>query len=202
APVHRRSRGSRIVRPEARADDGNAVVMQRHDRLRRELDVDGTGELHIGCVELGQRAGQHSREHHGEVSLDVQVVWREHDRSLWTCRGEASPELGESVVCLLRTGNRRLREYPVRGDGGEDETHSNELMRSMSSSRKPSASTRTPTCAFGSRPVLFHKSTTVRPRQSSDSVSISTLRFSVPTRSRSSTCATVRASWIGEPSKS
>ena len=59
----------------------------------------------------------------------------------------------------------------------------------------------TATWAFGSSPVRRQRSTTVRPRQSSDWVSIATWQRRVSTRSGRATWATATASWIGEPSQ-
>ena len=58
----------------------------------------------------------------------------------------------------------------------------------------------TPTWQFGSFPVRFQRSTTVRPRQSSDWQSTTTCRCAVSTMSPRITWATATASWIGESS--
>src|SRR5438105_1544695 len=71
-------------------------------------------------------------------------------------------------------------------------------MRSRRSSTKPSASMPTATCAFGSRSVRRHTSTTVRPRQSSDSQSTSTFSSRVSRRSGRNAYASATASWIRE----
>src|SRR5919106_1552410 len=86
----------------------------------------------------------------------------------------------------------------VRGRGRPAQR---EARRSKRSSRKPPESISTPTWAFGSFPVRRQRSTTVRPRHNSDSVSISTCRSTVRTSPGRRTCATATASWIGEPSK-
>src|SRR5581483_10095679 len=82
-----------------------------------------------------------------------------------------------------------------------EDDHGSVAMRSMSMSRKRGASTSTPTWAFRVALEVCQRSTTVRPSQKREDVSISTLHWTVVSSVGSMTCATAIASWMGEPSK-
>src|SRR5207302_1698710 len=130
-----------------------------------------------------------------EVALDVHVVWRDDDRRLGRGRVEAASQL-----LHRRPQLGSLVHVAVRRDRGEAD-HGRLAIRSTRSSRNRGASTSTPTCPLGARPVTSQRSTTVRPSQYVDAVSTSTLQCNVVTSVGSITCATAIASWIGEPSK-
>src|SRR5262249_36574337 len=134
--------------------------------------------------------------HHREVPFHVDVVRCDDDGGLDTGHVKAAAELLHGRAEL-----RNLVQVAVRGDTGECKAHGSDAIRETSSSRNRSASTSTPTSAFGSRPVTPRRSTTVRPSQSSDRVSTATFALRVVISVGSMTCATATASWIGEPSK-
>ena len=56
--------------------------MQRHDGCGGEVQVDGTLELHARRVPVGEIARERRGEDDREVTLDVDVVRRQHDRRL------------------------------------------------------------------------------------------------------------------------
>jgi hypothetical protein len=76
-----RGYGADVIDFDRYAEDRDALLAGL-ERVERELEVDRTGELDVGRVELGQSAGERSGKHDREVSFDVDVVRREHDRGL------------------------------------------------------------------------------------------------------------------------
>ena len=89
-----------------------------------------------------------------------------------SCRRSSRPPRRRARAHRLRP--RRRRSSPAAGSPEVS-------IRSSRSPKNASASISTPTCAFGARSVRCQRSTTVRPRFSSDSSSTSTLRCSVRT---------------------
>ncbi len=97
-------------------------------------------------------------------------------------REQDAPEIRRRSSRPLRRRARARRLRPRRRRASRRHSvHPNVSIRSSRSSKNASASISTPTCAFGARSVRCQRSTTVRPRVSSDSVSTSTLRCSVRT---------------------
>ena len=143
SPVQRELRTLRVV----------AAIRDAQDRQGR-LEQ-GRGERAVG-LPLPHPAGRD----HGEVILDVDRVRGHDDRNI-RC-GSRAPA-SELVHCGAQA--RVKVHVAVRRDAGEDEAHGSEAIRETSNSRKRSASTSTPTSAFGSRPVTPRRSTTLRPSQ-------------------------------------
>src|SRR5437763_7277910 len=126
------------------------------------------------------------------MPLHVHVVRRHDDDGV----GRAAPaELLHRCEQL-----RYVFDVAVRSDRAECD-HPSEAIRLTRSSRNRGASTSTPTCELSGPSVTCQMSTTVRPSQYCDIVSISTLQLTVSTSVGSITCATAIASWIGAPSK-
>jgi hypothetical protein len=176
-PVERQLRLLRIVAAVRDADDRKAGGTDLVDEAQRELAID---------LVLADAGGHRD----GEVALDVDVVGGDDD--------DAALAVVAATELLHRREKLRSRlDVAVR----RDRDHASEPIRSTSSSRKRSASTSMPACASRGRSVTSHRSTTVRPSQSRDSVSIEMLHSSVVTSVGSMTCATAIASWIGAPSK-
>src|SRR3954453_12676534 len=166
-----------------------AAVRDAEDRHRRLEERRGEGAVGLPLPHLAGRDD-------GEVAVEVDRV-RRHDHSDVGCCGRAA-----AAELLHRRPEARVKVHvAVRRDAGEDEAHGSEAIRETSRSRKRSASTSTPTSAFGSRPVTPRRSTTVRPSQKSESVSTETFARRVVRSVGSMTWATAIASWIGEPSK-
>ena len=152
APVERELGRRRVV----------AAVRDAEDRQRR-LEERG-GRVAVG-LPLPHLRGRDD----GEVALDMDGVRRHDDRDVGS--GGVEPP---SELLHRRAQLGREVDVAVRRDAGEGEAHGSESIRETSSSRNRSASTSTPTSAFGSRPVTPRRSTTVRPSQSSERVSIAT----------------------------
>ncbi len=100
---------------------------------------------------------------------------------------------------LLRDPDGTSTKTVTSAIGGD---YPGRAMRSTSRSKKASVSRSTPTWAFGGRSVRFQRSTTVRPRQSSDcELDLDVAADFVSTSPGRITCATATASWIGAPSQ-
>ena len=91
-------------------------------------------------------------------------TWTECGDTTTATSGAAAAQRRPSSSIAARSSGVEI-DVAVRRDAGEDEAHGSEAIRETSSSRKRSASTSTPTSAFGSRPVTPRRSTTVRPSQ-------------------------------------
>src|SRR5262249_40852573 len=110
----------------------------------------------------------------GEVAFDMDGVRGHDDRDVGSGGRRTAPQPLPRPAHLSRPV-----DAAVRRDAGEDEAHASEAIRDTSSSRNRSASTSTPTSAFGSRPVTPRRSTTVRPSQSWERVSTATCALRV-----------------------
>jgi hypothetical protein len=161
----------------------------------------GHGELHTRCVELVRASREVPARTTAKCPRRARCAASARSSPRGARRRSAAERherrmrrVGDPATGRLGAASRAARSRRRRGS-------LNEFSRSTSRSRKPSASMSTPTCEFGSRPLRRHTSTTVRPRQSSDS---SRSRRSACSSRRgrvAMTCATATASWIGEPSK-
>src|SRR5690348_3870366 len=170
---------------------GGGIVAAVRDAEDREVECEQLGRELTVALPLADVPRGHDRE----VPVDVDVVRRDDDRGVDVRGVEAAAEL------LHRAAQPRIEaEVAVRRDAGEDD-HGSAAIRSTSISRNRCASTSTPTWAFRVALEVCQRSTTVRPSQKRDDVSISTLQWTVVSSVGSMTCATAIASWMGEPSK-
>src|SRR5262249_30805144 len=172
APVERELGLLRDVAAVRDAEDRQAVRAGCVDDRLRELAVD----LVLACAR---------RRRNGEVALDVRVVRRDDDG----CVGRATP----AELLHRREELRDLLDLAVRSDRAERD-HPSDAILLTRSSRNRGASTSTPTCELSGPSVTCQMSTTVRPSQYRDSVSIWTLQLIVSTSVGSITCATAIAS--------
>src|SRR4030095_3491562 len=114
-------------------------------------------------------------------------------RGLLTCVSACACERFECEVRTELTAWSALRP-------GRPLLHSSVRRRSIRRRTKAAVSTSTATRALGLRPLRPRRSTTVRPRESSDEHSTSTFRYSVVRSPGRTSSATATASCTGYPS--
>src|SRR2546430_16968640 len=133
-PVHWGDRGRGIVRAVAHRDHRDTGGADRVPDPRRELAIDGDAHRDRTSP-LNEVTGDGAGIDDRHRALDMDVVWRQHDRYVGTRLREAPTELLHPLGRWR--GERRTiggfglwdRDGAMRSDAGEDERHGSEYAR-------------------------------------------------------------------------